>query len=80
MIIEKGPIVLEGPTAMMDWVYMAPDLPGDMLMAQDRLGFDVADDYQIDSDAVNALQVRHIVQIAILGWQKRGQSKAQLGG
>ena len=42
---------------MMDWVYMAPDLPGDMLMGQERLGFAVGDDYRVDPDAVNALQV-----------------------
>lgn len=44
----------------MDWVYMAPDLPGDMLVTQDRLGFSVGDDYRVDPDAVTSLQVPFI--------------------
>ena len=42
---------------MMDWVYMAPDLPGDMLVTQDRLGYSVGDEYRVDPEAVASLQV-----------------------
>ena len=41
----------------MDWVYMAPDLPGDMLVTQDQLGYSVGDEYRVDPEAVASLQV-----------------------
>ena len=47
---------------MMDWVYMAPELPGQDLFAgsgQDRIGFAVGDDYVVDPGAVQALQVNY---------------------
>ena len=44
----------------MDWVYMAPDLPGDMLVTQDRLGYSVGDEYRVDPEAVASL-VRYLV-------------------
>ena len=45
---------------MMDWVYMAPELPGQDLFTgsgQDRIGFAMGDDYVVDPGAVKALQV-----------------------
>ena len=52
----------------MDWVYMAPELPGQDLFAgsgQDRIGFAVGDDYVVDPGAVQALQVNYTYTIAL---------------
>ena len=54
---------------MMDWVYMAPELPGQDLFAgsgQDRIGFAVGDDYVVDPGAVQALQVNYPLHYAAL--------------
>ena len=53
----------------MDWVYMAPELPGQDLFAgsgQDRIGFAVGDDYVVDPGAVQALQVNYPLHHAAL--------------
>ena len=53
----------------MDWVYMAPELPGQDLFAgsgQDRIGFAVGDDYVVDPGAVQALQVNYPLHYAAL--------------
>ena len=47
--------MLNNSTIMMDWVYMAPDLPGDYF-SQHQLGFGVGDDYNIDPKAITTLE------------------------